>query len=49
MRSLALIWIRILWKCWKTRTPYKESQYLEVLRKRQSKLLQPTFKVLKTC
>ena len=49
MRSLAFIWIRILWKCWQTRTPYSQSQYLEALRKRQSSLLQPTYKILKTC
>jgi transposase len=42
MRSLAFIWIRILWKCWKTRTPYNESRYLEALRKRRSPLLLPT-------
>lgn len=42
MRSLAFIWIRILWKCWKTRTPYNESHYLESLRKRKSSLLQLT-------
>lgn len=49
MRSLAFIWIRILWKCWKTRTPYDESRYLEVLRKRQSSLLTATLKIVKTC
>ena len=49
MRSLAFIWIRILWKCWQTRTPYDESKYLEVLRKRHSLLLPSTPKNLKTC
>jgi transposase len=49
MRSLAFIWIRILWKCWKTRTPYSQSRYLEALSKRQSSLLQPTLKIAKTC
>lgn len=49
MRSLAFIWIRILWKCWKTRTPYDESRYLKALRKRHSSLLQPNFKTQKTC
>jgi len=39
LRSLAFIWIRILWKCWQTRTPYNETLYLEALRKRQSPLL----------
>lgn len=41
MRSLAFIWIRILWKCWSTRTPYDQSRYLEALRKHKSPLLQP--------
>jgi transposase len=50
MRSLAFIWIRILWKCWQTRTPYNESRYLEVLRKRQSLLLAvPTLEIAKIC
>jgi transposase len=39
LRSLAFIWIRILWKCWQTRTPYNEALYLEALRKRQSPLI----------
>lgn len=42
MRSLAFIWIRILWKCWQTRTPYNQAQYLEALRKRGSLLLKTT-------
>lgn len=46
MRSLAFIWIRILWKCWQTRTPYNETRYLEALHKRNSSLLQAE---LKTC
>lgn len=41
MRSLAFIWIRILWKCWQTRTPYSEVRYLEALRKNSSSLLEP--------
>lgn len=41
MRSLAFIWIRILWKCWSTRTPYSQTRYLEALRQRKSPLLQP--------
>ncbi len=49
MRALAFIWIRILWKCWTTRTPYDQARYLEALRKRGSSLLQPTSKILKTC
>jgi len=39
LRSLAFIWIRILWKCWHTRTPYNENTYLEALRKRHSTLV----------
>jgi transposase len=49
MRSLAFVWIRILWKCWQNRTPYNESRYLDTLRKRQSLLLPPTLKIAKTC
>jgi transposase len=39
LRSLAFIWIRILWKCWQTRKPYNETLYLEALLKRRSPLL----------
>ena len=39
VRSLAYKWIRILWKCWQTRTPYDEVIYLESLRKKRSPLL----------
>ena len=39
MRSLAFKWIRILYRCWQTRTPYDESRYLNALRKRGSPLL----------
>lgn len=39
LRALAFKWIRILWKCWKTRTPYNETIYLESLRKCGSVLL----------
>ena len=41
LRSLAFIWLRILWKCWQTRTPYNEAHYLAALRQRGSKLIQP--------
>jgi hypothetical protein len=41
MRSLAFIWIRILFKCWKSRAPYDQTRYLQALRKHQSPLLQP--------
>ena len=33
------IWIRILYRCWKTRTPYDESRYLNALKRRGSPLL----------
>jgi len=39
IRSLAFKWIRIAFRCWKTRTPYNESKYLEALKKRRSPLL----------
>ena len=35
---MAYKWIRILYRCWKTRTPYDESLYLEALRRRRSPL-----------
>jgi transposase len=38
-RALAYKWIRIIWKCWLTRTPYDEVKYLEALRKKGSSLL----------
>ena len=39
VRALAFKWIRIIWKCWQTRTPYNEVIYLESLRKKGSPLL----------
>ena len=39
VRALAYKWIRILWKCWQTSTPYNEVKYLEHLRKKGSPLL----------
>jgi transposase len=38
VRALAYKWIRILYRCWKTRTPYDESRYLDALRQRRSPL-----------
>lgn len=38
-RALAFKWIRIIYKCWKTRTAYDEVKYLEALRKKGSTLL----------
>ncbi len=39
VRALAFKWIRILFRCWKTRTPYDEAAYLRALKKRGSPLL----------
>jgi hypothetical protein len=36
LRALAFKWIRILWKCWQTRTPYDEPRYLKHLAARKS-------------
>lgn len=39
VRALAFKWIRILFRCWKTRSPYSEERYLSALQKRQAPLL----------
>jgi len=39
VRALAFKWIRILYRCWQTRTPYDESKYLKALERRGSPLL----------
>jgi len=39
VRSLAFKWIRILFRCWHTRTPYDEGRYIESLRRRGSPLV----------
>jgi transposase len=39
VRALAFKWIRILYRCWQTRTPYDESTYLNALTERGSPLL----------
>ena len=38
IRTLAYRWIRILYACWKNRTPYDESRYLQQLARRASPL-----------
>ena len=38
VRALAFRWIRILFRCWKERTPYDETRYLDALRRRGSPL-----------
>ena len=40
LRALAFKWIRILYRCWVTRTPYNEAAYLRALERRGSPLLQ---------
>ncbi|MDQ3257660.1 MAG: IS110 family transposase [Acidobacteriota bacterium] len=39
VRTLAFKWIRIIYRCWKSRTAYDEVKYLEGLRKKGSSLL----------
>jgi transposase len=39
VRALAYKWIRIMYRCWQTRTPYSEVRYLESLRRKGSSLL----------
>lgn len=39
VRALAYKWIRILFRCWKTNTPYNESVYLKALKRRGSPLM----------
>lgn len=36
IRALAFKWIRILFRCWKSRTPYDENRYMETLKNRGS-------------
>jgi transposase len=39
VRALAFKWLRILYRCWQTSTPYDESTYLNALKKRGSTLI----------
>jgi transposase len=39
VRALAYKWIRIVFRCWKTSTPYNESVYLKALKRRGSPLM----------
>ncbi len=39
VRALAFKWIRIIYRCWQTRTPYDESRYLRALKRRGSPLI----------
>jgi hypothetical protein len=36
LRALAFKWIRIIFRCWKNKTPYDESVYLFTLKKRRA-------------
>lgn len=40
VRALAFKWIRILWRCWKDRTPYDEAQYVASLKRTASPVAQ---------
>ena len=44
LRALAFKWLRILWRCWKDRTPYSEALYLAQIQKRNPLL----FALIKT-
>ena len=39
LRALAFKWIRIIYRCWQTRTPYDEAIYLNALKRRGSPLI----------
>jgi transposase len=39
LRALAYKWIRILFRCWKDRTPYDDATYLDALRRHGSSLV----------
>src|SRR6202140_4591674 len=47
VRALAFKWIRILYRCWQTRTPYNELTYLNALKRRGSPLLASIAEVAK--
>jgi hypothetical protein len=39
VRALSFKWVRIIFRCWQTRTAYDEVKYLESLRRKGSSLL----------
>ena len=41
LRALAFKWIRIVYRCWQTNTPYDETVYLKALERRGAPLLKP--------
>jgi transposase len=45
VRALAFKWIRIIFRCWQTRTPYDESKYLRALKRRGSPLIKQTYMI----
>ena len=45
VRALAFKWIRILYRCWQTSTPYDEATYLKALQRRGSPLVNPPLMV----
>lgn len=49
IRALAFKWIRILFRCWKTKTAYDESTYLEALKRKGSPLLRRWKARFKAC
>ncbi len=40
IRALAFKWIRILFRCWKNRTPYNETIYLRAMQQKRSPLVE---------
>ena len=48
IRSLAFKWIRILFRCWQSRTPYDEARYLATLAQRASPLAAQTLAAVET-
>jgi transposase len=41
LRKLAFKWLRIIYRCWQTRTPYDESRYIQSLRRSGSPIWHP--------
>jgi transposase len=42
VRALAFKWIRVLFRCWKDRTPYNEARYLQALELRRAPRIPPS-------
>jgi transposase len=49
VRALAFKWIRILFRCWKDRTPYREDLYQQALVTRTARTNEPVNLQWKTC